>query len=129
MASTPNGSVVDEINSGEDGSPPPKGSGRDDRGECVTSPTPGGYFGNRDQTGGVHSHGGYNPNFLGPPNPIDQLVAALHDAGLNTNPKCQKYHELDPDSDSDSDDGSRPKVRIPPQFSKDYQVKDLMHIR
>ena len=38
MASTPNGSVVDEINAGEDGPPPPKGSGRDDRGEHVTSP-------------------------------------------------------------------------------------------
>ena len=41
------------------------------------------------------------------------MVAALHDAGLTTNPKCQKCHGLDPDSDSDSDDGSRPKVRIP----------------
>ena len=48
MASTPNGSVVDEINSGEDGPPPPKGSGRDDRGEWVTSPTPGGHRGDRD---------------------------------------------------------------------------------
>ena len=48
MASTPDGSVVDEINSGEDGPPPPKGSGRDDRGEWVTSPTPRGHHGDRD---------------------------------------------------------------------------------
>ena len=46
------------------------------------------------------------------------MVAALHDAGLNTNPKCRKRHRLDPDSDSDSDDGSRPKVRIPPPIFK-----------
>ena len=48
MASTPDGYVVDEINSGEGGPPSPKGSGRDDRGESVTSPTPGGYHGDRD---------------------------------------------------------------------------------
>ena len=64
------------------------------------------------------SCGGYDPDFLGPPNPIDQLVVALHDAGLNTNPKCQKCHGLDPDSDSDSDDRSRPKVRITPPIFK-----------
>ena len=66
----------------------------------------------------MYSHGGYNPDFLGPPNPIDQLVAVLHDAGLKTNPKCQKHHGLDPDSDSDSDDESRPRVRIPPPIFK-----------
>ena len=70
MASTPDGSVVDEINSGEDGPPPPKGSGKDDR-EWVTSLTPRGHHGDRDQTSGVgaHSRGGYNPDFLGPPTP------------------------------------------------------------
>ena len=31
--------------------------------------------------------GGYNPDFLGPPNPIDQLVAALCDAGLQHQPQ------------------------------------------
>ena len=113
MASTPNGSVVDEINSYEQGPPPPKGSGKDNRGEWVTSPTPGGHHSDRDQTGDVHLHGGYDLDFLGPPNPIDQLVAALHHAGLNTNPKCRKLHGLDPDSDSDSDDKRRTKVRIP----------------
>ena len=46
------------------------------------------------------------------------MVAALHDAGLNTNPKCQKHHGLNPDSDSDSEDGSRPRVRIPPSIFK-----------
>ena len=61
MASTPNGSVVDEINSVEDGPPPTKGSGKDNRGERETSPTPAGHCGGRDQTSGVHSHGDYNP--------------------------------------------------------------------
>ena len=31
--------------------------------------------------------GGYAPDPPGPYNVIDQLVVALHDAGLNTNPK------------------------------------------
>ena len=61
--------VIDEINAGEDGSPPAKGSGRDDREERITSPPPGGYCGDRDQTGGAYSCGGYNPDFLGPPTP------------------------------------------------------------
>ena len=52
------------------------------------------------------------------PNPIDQLVAALCNAGLNTNPKHWKHHGLDPDSDSDSDDGSRARVRISPPIFK-----------
>ena len=47
MASTPDGSVVDEINSGEDGPPCPKGSGKDGRGERKTSPTPRGHRGDR----------------------------------------------------------------------------------
>ena len=46
------------------------------------------------------------------------MVAALHDDGLNTNPKWQKHHGLDPVSDSDSDDESRPRVRIPPPIFK-----------
>ena len=54
------------------------------------------------------------------------MVAALRDAGYNTNPKCRKCHGLDPDSDSDSDDGTDPESKFLPQFSKDYQVKDLM---
>ena len=63
------------------------------------------------------SHGGYDPDFLGPPNPIDQLVAALPDAGLNTDPRCQRRHGLDPDQDSD-DDGRRPRIKIPPPIFK-----------
>ena len=71
-----------------------------------------------ETAGGMYSHRGYNPDFLGPPNPIDQLVAALHNAGLNTNPKCQKHHGLDPDSNSDSDGETRPRVKIPPPIFK-----------
>ena len=93
-------------------------SKKDDREEHTTSPPPRGFRSNRDWTGGAYSHGGYGPDFMGPPNPIDQLVATLHDAGLNTNPKCWKCHGLDPDSDSDSDGESRPRVRIPPPIFK-----------
>ena len=45
------------------------------------------------------------------------MVAALHDAGLNTNLRHQRKHGLDPDSDS-KEDGSRPRVRIPPPIFK-----------
>ena len=37
MAATPDGSVVDEVNSGEDDLVPPRGAGRDDRGGWRTS--------------------------------------------------------------------------------------------
>ena len=47
------------------------------------------------------------------------MVAALTDAGLNTNPKCWKHHGLDPESDSTPDDESRPRVRIPPPIFKE----------
>ena len=70
MASTPNGTVIDVITEeGEDGSPPPKGSKKGDREEHATSPPPRGFHSERDQTGGVYSCGGYNPDFLGPPTP------------------------------------------------------------
>ena len=120
MATTPDGSVVDEVNSGEDDPVPPRGAERDDRGEHRTSPTPTGQHNDRNPgsgAGGVHPHGGYIPDPPGPPNPIDQLVAALCDAGLSTNPRRQRHHGLDPDPDSD-DDGSRPRVRIPPTIFK-----------
>ena len=98
--------------------PPPKGLKKDNREECETFPLPRGFCSHRDQTGGAYSCWGYNPDFLGPPNPIDQLVAALHDAGLNTAPKYCKCHGLDPDSDSDSDGKTRPRVKIPPPIFK-----------
>ena len=54
------------------------------------------------------------------PGPIDELIAALHEATLGpAHPRC---HGLDPLPDD------RPKVKIPPPVLKDYQVKDLMHI-
>ena len=99
--------------------PPSQGfKKKDDREEHATSPTPRGFCGNRDRIGGAYSCGGYNPDFLGPPNPIEQLVAALRDAGLNTNPKCRRRYGPDPDPDSDSDGESRPRVRIPPPIFK-----------
>ena len=45
------------------------------------------------------------------------MVAALHDAGLSTNPRCRRHHGLDPDPNND-DDGRRPRVKIPPPIFK-----------
>ena len=125
MATTPNGSVVDEVNSGEEDPVPPRGVGRDDRGERRTSPTRNRQHGDRNPNGsaGACPHGTYT---LEPPSPIDQLVAALRDAGFSNNPRHRRCHGLYPDPDSD-DDGKRPKVKIPLQFLKEYQVKGLMH--
>ena len=108
MATAPDGSVVDEVNSGEDDPVPPRGVGRDDRGERRTYPSDG---------AGACLHRGYIPGPPEPPRPIDQLVAALRNAGLSTNPRCQRRHRLDPDPESD-DDGRRPKVKIPPPIFK-----------
>ena len=41
----------------------------------------------------------------------------MHNAGFNTNPRCQRHHGLDPDPES-NDDGRRPKVKIPPPIFK-----------
>ena len=109
---TPNGTVVDEVNTGEEGPCTPRGM-REDRGEWET--TPAGHRGDRDRTGAPC--GVYDSDFLEPPDPIEQLVAALHDAGLGTNPRHQRCHGLDPDPDSD-DDRRRPKVKIPPPIFK-----------
>ena len=87
MASTPNGSVVDEINSGKDGPPPPKGSAKDGR-EWITSLTPKGHRSDRDRTGGVGgacSHGGYDPDFLGPPQ--------LHRPNGSSTTQCWSQHQ------------------------------------
>ena len=128
MATTPDGSVVDEVNSGEEDPVPPRGVGKDDRGEQRTSPARNGKHGDGNPTSGAGArpHGGYPPNHPEPPSPIDQLVAALRDAGFSTNPRHRRRHRLDPDPDSD-DDGKRPKVKIPLQFLKEYQVRGLMH--
>ena len=52
--------------------------------------------------------------FLWTPNPIDQLVAALCDAGLSTDPGCRRGHGLDPRPSGIPDEEFRPKVKIPP---------------
>ena len=116
MAATPDGSVVDEVNTGEEDPVPPRHVGKDDRGERRTSPARG-KCGDGNPTGGAGTrlHGGYPPNPLESPNPIDQLVAALRDAGFNTNPRRCRCHGLDPDPDSDED---KPKVKIPPPVFK-----------
>ena len=90
MATTPDGFVVDEVNSGEEDPVPPRGVGKDDRGEPRTSPACSRKHGDGNPTGGVGAclHRGYPPNPLEPPSPIDQLVAELCDAGFNTNPRC-----------------------------------------
>ena len=79
MASTPNGSVVDEVNSGEeDPVIPPKGA------EKANGPHG---DGNPSSGAGAHLHKECTPHPQESPSPIDQLVAALHDAGFNTNPR------------------------------------------
>ena len=82
--------------------------------------------GNPSSGADAHLHKERTPHPPESPSPIDQLVAALCDAGFNTNPRHQRHHRLDPDPDSDGD-GRKPKVKIPPPFLKDYQVKGLMH--
>ena len=78
MASTPNVSVVDEVNSGEDDPIPPRGAGKGN-----------GPHGDGKPSGGVgaHLHREHTPHPPESPSPIDQLVATLHDAGFNTNPR------------------------------------------
>ena len=116
MAATPDGSVVDEVNSVEEDPVPPRGVGRDDRGEWRTSPTRNRQRsdGNSSSSAGACPCGGYTPEH---PSPIDKLVAALRGAGFSTNSRHQRCHGLDPDPDSD-DDGKRPKVKIPPPIFK-----------
>ena len=119
MAATPDGSVVDEVNSGEDNPVLPRGMGRDDRGERRTSPTRNRQHGdgNLGSGAGACLRGGNIPSPLRYPNPIDQWVAALRDAGFNTNPRGLRRHGLDPDPESD-EDRRRPKVKIPPPIFK-----------
>ena len=71
MSTTPDGSVVDEVNSGEDDPVPARGMGRDDRGEQRTSPTRNRQLGDGNPSGGAGAcpHGGYIP---GPPDPLAQ---------------------------------------------------------
>ena len=124
MDKAPDGSVIQESSSDEEAAPPVGGAGKDGRGERRPSPTDG-KRGDRNPTGGAgtHPHGGHPLNPLEPPNPIDQLVSSMSDAGFRTNPKCRRRHGLDPDPDSNED---KPKVKIPPPVLREYQVKDLM---
>ena len=108
MASTPDGSMVDEVNSGEDDPVPPRGAGKANRPRGDGNPSGG---------AGAHLHRECTPCPPKSPSPIDQLVAALRDAGFNTNPRHRRHQGLDPDSDSD-DDGRKPKVKIPPPIFK-----------
>ena len=55
------------------------------------------------------------------PGPIDELIAALHEATLG--PACPRHHGLDPLPD-EIEEGLKSKSN--PQFLKDYQVKGLM---
>ena len=126
MAATPDGSVVDEVNSGEDDPVTPRGAGRDDRGEQGTSPTHNGQCsdGNPGSGAGACLHGGYIPE---PPKPIDQLVAALRDAGFNTTPDVEDIMDLIQTQEAMRiEEDLKSKSLL--QFLKDYQVKDLMHI-
>ena len=124
MASTPDGSVIDGINAGEDGPPLPRIKKRM-AGKNAQPPHPLEDIMAIETKQVVCTHVGDIIQIFWDPQPVDQLVAALHDTGLNTNPKHQKHHGLDPDSVTQMVKADLESEFLP-QFSKDYQVKDLM---
>ena len=101
MAATPDSSVVDEVNSGDEDPVPPRGAGKEN-GPCSDR--------NPVSGAGARPHRERTPE---PPNPVDQLIAALCEATLN--PACPGCHGLDPFPDEDR---RRPKVKIPPPIFK-----------
>ena len=110
MDKAPDGSVIHESSSDEETTPSMGGVGKD-TGKC----------GDGNPTSGVgaclcREHPPHSPG------PIDELIAALHEASLN--PARPRHHGLDP---FPNEDRRKPKVKILPQFSKGYQVKGLMH--
>ena len=64
MAATPDGSVVDEVNSGDEDPVPPRGARKENRPHGDGNPVSG---------AGAHPCREHTP---GPPNPVDQLIAS-----------------------------------------------------
>ena len=90
---TPDGTLLETL--GEDGEEehiPPDTLESKDGDDHDTSPPPrGSHSGRGESVSGCRhgSIGGYALDHSGPYHVIEQLVAALRDAGLNTNPKHQ----------------------------------------
>ena len=88
---TPDGTLQETL--GEDGEEehiPPGTPESKDGDDCGMSPPPRGSHGGRGASVSgcrCSSIGGYAPDPPGPYHIIEQLVVALHDAGLSTNPK------------------------------------------
>ena len=101
MDKAPDGSVIQESSSDEETIPPMGGAGKD-TGKCGDG-NPAGHAGARLR----REHAPHSPG------PIDELIAALHEASLNlAHPRC---HGLDP---FPNEDRRRPKVKIPPPVFK-----------
>ena len=100
MAHAPDGTLLDILDEGKwkeeqnpEDAPQGKESGHGGKGNGCGGPA---YHmrghGRRGGPGGAHKCGGTRKYDLEPPGPtniLNQLVAALHDAGLEGNPRCQ----------------------------------------
>ena len=151
MAYTPDARVTDILNKGEQGeenkNPEGNPKGEKCRGAtgdgCSGPPYHMGSHGRRVQPGSTCICSGmreYDPETPGPPaNILDQLVAALCDAGLEGNPQHSQKWRWDAgylgrrppgtnDSNLDDDGVETPQVKIPPPIFKGIPGNDLTHI-
>ena len=104
MNKAPDGAVMDESSSDEETVPLVVGAEKE-VGKCRDpNPNPAGGVGARP-------HREHPPHA---PGPIDELIAALHEATLS--PVCPRHHGLDPLPDEDR---RRPKVKIQPPVFKE----------
>ena len=101
--SAPDGILLEVLGKGEEG----------EEGEEPQSPEE---HGRKGGPGGTHRRSGSIEHGLDsarPPNVLDQLVAVLHDAGLETHPRHQKGKRHTGTGDSNSDDEENiPKFKI-----------------
>ena len=84
--------------------------------------------------------GEYDLYFPRQPNILDQLVTALHDAGLEANPRNQCRHGpdarhpgrrnpgIEDSNSSEEEEDDAPRVKIPPPYLKDSPENNLMLI-
>ena len=102
MDKAPDSLVIQESSSDEEMTPPMGGVGKDTE-----------KHGDRNPTGGAgarpcREHLPYSPG------PIDELIAALHEASLN--PACPRHHGLDP---FPNEDRRKLKFKIQPPVFKE----------
>ena len=95
---TPDGTLLEVLGKGEEGEeqedPKDPAQGEEDGASSGHSSGCSGRHGSSGacRCGGI---GTYDPGAPGPHNILDQLVTALHDAGLDANPKCHCRQNLD----------------------------------